>query len=78
MPMDFPDLKSLIQAAEIHDFRKINKEEWEDDFREALVDHVESRDYIESGEIRYKVGWDKWTEAQKKDSLIRKGFNLNY
>lgn len=72
--MDFPDLNSLKGAAKVHQFREINEDESEDDYREALADHVRPRDQIESDEIRYKVGWDRWTEAQKKDSLLRGGF----
>ena len=73
MPMDFPDFNSLKSAGEVHKFRTPNKDETEDDYREALADHVEPIDFIESGEIRYRVGWDRWTEMQKRDSLIRAG-----
>jgi len=72
MPMDFPDLRSLEFAAEVHNFRKIKKGETEDEFRSALADHVQSIDYIESLEIRNKVGWDKFTDAQKRDMIIRR------
>ena len=70
--MDFPDLESLKFCAEVHKFRKINDGESEDDFRNALADHVAPIDFIESGEIRNKVGWDKWTDDQNKDMLRRK------
>lgn len=76
MPMDFPDLKSLQMAAKIHDFRGISMDESEDDYRNALADHVAPRDFIESQEIRNKVGWDQWTESQEKDMLRRSGVNV--
>lgn len=73
MPMDFPDMKSLTQAAELWKFRKPNKDEIEAEYRTALADHVQPRDYIESLEIRNKVGWDKFSKDQNKDMLRRKG-----
>ena len=74
MPMDFPDLKSLTRAAKIHKFREINHDETEDEYRIALADHVASIDFIESEEIRNKVGWDQWSKKQDMDMLRRKGF----
>jgi hypothetical protein len=65
MPMDFPDMKSLEFAAQAWKFRKINQGEAEDEYREALAKHVEPHDFIESQEIRNKVGWDKFDESQK-------------
>ncbi len=62
MPMDFPDMNSLKAAARIHGFRIINNYESEDEYREALADHVKSIDFLESLEIRDKVGWDKFIE----------------
>jgi len=73
MPMDFPDLKSLQFAAKVHKFREIGEGESEDDYRNALADHVAPRDFIESQEIRNKVGWDQWSNEQKKDMLRRAG-----
>ena len=60
MPMDFPDLPSLMRAAMVHRFRKPRDDEEEGEFRTALADHVSSIDFIESCEIRTAVGWDKW------------------
>ena len=71
MPMDFPDLNSLISAASIWKFREINKTESEDDYRTALADFVADKDFIESQEIRNKTGWDQWTPAQNLDLLVR-------
>ena len=76
MPMDFPDMKSLIRCGEDHKFRKPKKGETEDEYRAALADHVEPRDFIESLEIRNKVGWDRFSQDQNKEMLRRKGFNI--
>ncbi len=72
MPMNFPDMKSLIWCAEVHRFRKPNKGELEKDFREALADFVEPKDFIEACEIRNKVGWDKFSDKQNNEMLLRK------
>ena len=72
MPMDFPDLNSLIRAARIHRFRGIEEGETEDQYRSALADHVGEIDYVESLEIRNKVGWNKFSDEQNKDMLRRK------
>lgn len=82
MPISFPDSESfpesgsLINAAEVHRFRKPSNGESQDAFREALADHVESIDFVESCEIRNKVGWDKFSDSQNRAMLRRKGFNL--
>lgn len=75
MPMDFPDLQSLLMAAEIHKFRKPNKDESLDEYRYALADHVEKIDYVESCEIRNGVGWDKFSQNQNEE-MVRRKFNL--
>ncbi len=76
MPMDFPDMKSLKQNAEMHGFRKPNKNESEDEYRTALADHVQPIDFVESLEIRNKVGWDKFSTAQNMDMLERRGWKV--
>ena len=76
MPMDFPDLASLHQAAKVHSFRERLTNESEEDYREALADHVAPRDFVESQEIRNKVGWDQWSDEQSRDMLKRSGFNI--
>lgn len=58
MPMSFPDMNSLRRAAMTWRFREDNEGESEADYREALADHVLSKDYIESFEIRTGKGWD--------------------
>ena len=76
MPMTFPDLDSLKMAARVHDFRIINNSESEQQYRNALADHVSTIDYLESCEIRNKVGWDQFSDEQNKDMLRRRGFNV--
>ena len=71
MPMDFPDLRSLKFTAKIHKFRPILNGETEEQYREALANHVMNIDRVESAEIRYSIGWDKWTDQQKKEELNR-------
>ena len=68
--MDFPDMKSLIDAAEVHKFRSVNKSESEDAYRMALAKHVRDRDRIESFEIQFGIGWDKWDKNQKQLSIF--------
>jgi len=75
MPMDFPDMKSLISAARVHGFRSPENGEPEEKYRNALADHVESRDFIESEEIRNGCGWDKFSEDHFKNMLKRKNIN---
>ena len=70
MPMDFPDMNSLKQAAEMHKFREPLENETEDAFRAALADHVQPIDLIESMEIRNKVGWDRFTPEQNNKMLF--------
>jgi len=72
MPMDFPDMESLEDAAERWKFRKPNKDETEEQYRAALADFVAPKDFVESCEIRNKVGWDKFSEGQEFDMLSQK------
>lgn len=74
MPMDFPDMESLIQAGKIHNFRLPDPHETEAHYRKALADHVQPIDLIESMEIRTKKGWDKFNEGQSLELLVR-GFS---
>ncbi len=81
MPMDFPTMKSLKMAAEVHGFRQPFEPsaddefrmdpETEADYREALAKHVEPRDFIEAQEIRNKVGWDQFSGEQNDAMLNR-------
>ncbi len=72
MPMDFPDMRSLVEAARIHHFRMPQFTESEADYREALADHVVPIDFVESVEIRNKVGHDLLTLEQMADALRRR------
>ena len=63
-------LDDLIEEYGLDEY--MNHDEAEADYRNALADHVQPRDYIESLEIRNKVGWDKFSPAQNMDMLIRK------
>jgi len=73
--MDFPDMNSLIRCAECWKFRKPAKDETEEQYRVALADHVQPRDFVESLEIHNKVGWDRFSGNQIKSGLRRKGLN---
>lgn len=72
MPMDFPDMQSLVRAAKDHGFREPREGEGEAAYRTALADFVQPRDFVESCEIRNKVGWDRFSEAQNLDMLRRR------
>lgn len=75
MPMDFPDMNSLKMAAKAHSFRQPDDGEDEHSYRNLLADHVRPIDFIESQEIRNKVGWDKFSDSQNLgmllDSMVR-------
>lgn len=71
MPMSFPDMDSLKQAAKVHKFRQPNPAESESAFREDLANHVEPIDFIESQEIHSGKSWDQWDERENMDLLIR-------
>ena len=73
MPMSFPDMKSLEFAAEAHHFRVAEPGETEDQYRQALANHVAPRSFIESQEIRIGKGWDEWSEKEER-STLRRGF----
>jgi len=58
MPRSFPDMESLERAAQCHNFRQKLKSESEEDYRNALADHVRHIDPVESTEIRSGKGWN--------------------
>lgn len=74
MPMDFPDMKSLIRAAECWKFRQPNDGEQELAYRKELADFVAPQDFIESEEIRNGKGWDKWDKGENAAMLARSMF----
>lgn len=71
MPMNFPNMESLKQAAKVHKFREPEEGETEPQFRCALHQHVLPIDRVEAFEIAFKVGWDQWTAFQQRMSLGR-------
>ena len=75
MPMNFPDMKSLERHADMVGFRAPNEGEAEDHYRIELADFVQPTDFIESLEIRNKVGWDKFSAEQNKDMIRRSAAN---
>jgi hypothetical protein len=71
MPMDFPDMQSLVNAADIWKFRALGEGETEREYRIALADFVAPKDFIESEEIRNGKGWDKWNSGENAAMLLR-------
>jgi len=69
MPMSFPRHEDVVQIAEIHGFRKPNEGENEMVYRRKVHEHVKPKDYVESYEILFGIGWDEWTDAQKHQSM---------
>lgn len=72
MPTDFPDMRSLEQAAECWKFRSPKDGESQNEYRTALADFIKPKDHIESMEIRHGRGWDKWSKQQGIDALTDK------
>lgn len=70
MPMDFPD-ESLESHAKLVGFRQKEENETIEQYREAFADYMVPIDFIESQEIRNKVGWDKWSDKQNLEMLLR-------
>lgn len=69
MPMDFPDMRSLVMAAEVWKFRSPAEDESEESYRAALADFVRDKDIIESQEIRTRKGWNRWGAKEGRDLL---------
>lgn len=72
MPMDFPDMKSLEEAASVHGFRQPKKDEKERWYRKELAIHVLPIDSIEAYEILFSRGWNDWTDEEKMISISGK------
>ena len=66
MPMSFPDMRSLISAADVHGFRKLEVDETEIQYRTALADFVQDKDSVESMEIRSGRPWDQATPGDQQ------------
>lgn len=61
MPMDFPDMESLRDAAKVWNFPQPHKGISEDEYRSRLATHVARTDEVEAHEIRTGLGWNWWT-----------------
>jgi hypothetical protein len=72
MDMDFLDLRSLLDAAEVHKFRQPKPGENTEQYREALADHVKNIDFIQSEEIRSGHGWEKFSSMEKFKLMARR------
>ena len=70
MPMNFPDMKSLMRCAEVWKFRQPHGGEKEADYRRELAKFVLPSDPVEAGEIKTGKGWDLWNESEKLDNVI--------
>ena len=69
MPMSFPDYDSIKRNGEMWEFRKPEAGESEESYRSALADFVKPKDFIESHEIRNKVGWDQFSEGENRSMV---------
>lgn len=71
MPRSFPTMESLTNNAQMRNFRQPHENEAEEDYREALAQHVhhECGYIVEAMEIRAKVGWNGFSPEQNKDML---------
>lgn len=70
MPMDFPNMDSLIRHADRVGFRPPTQNETEKEYRESLAKFMRNKDRIESFEIQFGKGWDRWNDAEKASSLF--------
>jgi len=69
MPIDFPDAESVKRAGEVWDFRPQKDNESDELYRGLVSLHCRDKDSIESFEIFFGVGCDKWTPLSRKHSL---------
>jgi hypothetical protein len=74
MPMSFPNLTSLKNRAKQRGFRDIESNESEDQYRTSFADFMQSVDFVESMEIRAKVGWDEFEPHLKQKYSQRKEY----
>ena len=64
MPIDFPDMESLIARAKARKFRAPNPDESEDQYRNSFADFMLGIDSVEASEIRTGKGWDLQTPQE--------------
>ena len=72
MPLDFPDLNSLLWAAKRHSFRAKDAAESDARYRDALARHVSQIDPVEAMEIRSGRGWDKWDSGDRACFILER------
>jgi len=70
MPMDFPNMQSLINRAKQRNFRQPNEGETESEFREAFSVFMRGVDIVEAMEIKAGRGWDKIDPNEAAHLLI--------
>jgi hypothetical protein len=69
MPLDLPTFDSLKERAKIWKFRQPNEFESEGAYRKAFSEFVRPQDPVESCEILFGKGWDRWSDEEKLTSL---------
>ena len=70
MPRSFPTIEHVQRAAYSHGFREMRQGETEDQYRAAVADHVQSRDLVESMEIRTGKGWNAFSEIENLQMIL--------
>ena len=71
--MSFPDYEALIRCGKVWKFRPPQDDESEASYRVALADFVQSKDLVESMEIRTGHSWNVFTNEENVDLLRRSG-----
>ena len=71
MPRDFKTIEEVETRAQQHGFRAKLKSESDEDYRNAVADHVRHIDPVEAVEIRHGQGWDK----QSPFSILAEAFS---
>lgn len=73
MPMDFPDLAALRAAFDHPNMLLYQADETCADYRErcAVWSEILLDDPVMAMEVRLGRGWDKWTDADRRDFLKR-------
>lgn len=70
MPIDFPNMDSLINRARLRGFRMPETGETEDAYRKAFSVFMRDIDQLESIEIATGTGWDKITPEEMMIHLL--------
>lgn len=70
MPIDFPNMDSLINRARLRGFRMPEPDETEDAYRQAFSVFMRGVDMVESIEIATGTGWDKITPMEMMEHLL--------